>query len=257
VSLQVRDLSRGAETSRALSANGLARRYGPTLALRGIDLTLYPGESVALFGPNGAGKTTLIRVLATLLRPNAGSLVVGGHDALRNPSRARRLIGVVGHQTYLYGDLTPAENLRFYGRIYGVADLEDRVSAVLEQVDMLNRADAPVRTLSRGMQQRVSLARAILHEPLVLLLDEPDTGLDDEAQRRLAALIRRWADDGRSVLFASHHIDWAAGVADRAIVLREGRVVSEMGPPLADADGLVSAYRELAELAPTGSGATC
>ncbi len=228
----------------ALNASRIVRRYGGALALRGVDVVLRQGESVALFGPNGAGKTTLIRVLATLIRPTSGTLVVGGEDALRNASRARRLLGVVGHQTYLYGDLTPVENLRFYGRIYGIADLDARIDTVLRDVEMEHRADSPVRTLSRGMQQRVALARAILHQPLVLLLDEPDPGLDDDAQERLAALIRRWADLGGAVLFASHHIEWAARAADRAVVLREGRVASIVGPPIRDARDLFEAYRD-------------
>ena len=243
--LQIRDLS-DADPSPTLSANGLARRYGSALALRGVDVTLLPGECVALFGPNGAGKTTLIRVLATLLRPNAGSLTVAGRDALRSPGRARRFIGAMGHQTYLYGDLTAVENLRFYGRIYGVAQLDSRIQTVLQEVDILHRANAPVRTLSRGMQQRVSLARAILHQPLVLLLDEPDTGLDDDAQRRLATLIRGWTEHGRSVLFSSHHADWAGSIADRAIVLGQGRIVSETSSPVVETTSSVSAYRAVA-----------
>jgi heme ABC exporter ATP-binding subunit CcmA len=206
-----------------------------------VDLSIARGEAVALFGPNGAGKTTLIRILATLLRPNVGSFTIGAVDS-RHPGDLRRLLGVVGHQTYLYGDLTPVENLRFYGRIYGVADLDARIQQVLEQVDMAHRADAPVHTLSRGMQQRIAVARAILHRPLVLLLDEPETGLDDDAQQRLAGLVRQWADLGGAVLFASHRLEWAAAVADRAIVLREGRVASVI-EPLTDAAALTQAYR--------------
>jgi heme ABC exporter ATP-binding subunit CcmA len=222
---------------------GLVRRYGAAVALRGVDLDLRRGECVLICGPNGAGKTTLIRVLATLLRPSSGSLVVGGQDALRDPVRMRGLLGVVGHQTFLYGDLTPVENLRFYGRLYAVARLEARIAAVLEEVGIAHRGSVPVRTLSRGMQQRVALARAILHEPLILLLDEPETGLDDEAQERLAALIRDWTARERSVLITSHRIEWAARVADRAVVLREGRVAATVGPPLAP-DALLSIYRE-------------
>src|SRR2546423_1893524 len=154
-----------------LEASGLIRRYGQTYALRGVDVEVQPGERVVLLGPNGAGKSTLIRVLATVLRPASGVLNIDGVDAIRDPATARRLVGMVGHQTYLYTDMTVRENLRFYGRLYGVDDLESRVDAALDAVALATRADALVRTLSRGLQQRASVARAILHAPRLLLLD--------------------------------------------------------------------------------------
>lgn len=227
----------------AVCATGLVRRYGPALALRGVDIRLSRGERVALLGPNGAGKTTLVRVLATALRPTGGSLAIDGVDALRAPSSARCRVGLVGERTYLYGDLTVRENLRFYGRLYGVERIEARIIAVLDEVSAGPLADRPVRTLSRGMQQRAALARAILHEPLVLLLDEPETGLDDLAQRRLADLLSRWAAAGRAVLVASHRLEWAQMVADRAILLRDGVVISEVTTPMDEPAALIAAYR--------------
>ena len=197
-------------------------------ALRGIDLTIGRGERLALLGPNGAGKTTLIRVLATALRPDAGSLSISGLDAIRHPTAARRLLGVVGHQPYLYGGLTPRENLRFYARLYGVKEAETRISRVLEEVGLESRANEAVSTLSRGMQQRASLARAILHDPPVLLLDEPETALDDAAQTLLARLISNWAEAGRSIVLASHRLDWAERLTDRAIVLDRGAIAREV-----------------------------
>lgn len=208
----------------AIRAVGISRRYAGVLALRGIDLTLQFGERLALTGPNAAGKTTLIRVLATALRPTAGSLSIGGIDALRHPAQARRLIGVVGHQPYLYGELTARENLRFYARIYGVAAAELRISQVLDEVGLEGRADEPVRNLSRGLQQRASLARAILHEPRLLLLDEPETGLDEAAQITLGQLVADWARRGRSIVLASHRLEWAQGLTDRALVLDHGAI---------------------------------
>jgi len=211
--------------SPTIRAVGISRRYGGALALRDVDLTVQPGERLALTGPNGAGKTTLLRVLATALRPTTGALEIGGVDAVRQPSRARRLIGLVGHQSYLYGDLTPRENLRFYGRLYGVERMEVRISQVLEDAGLEARADEPVRNLSRGMQQRASIARAILHEPRLLLLDEPETGLDEAAQTALGALVADWARQGRSIVLASHRLDWAQALTDRTLVLDHGRRV--------------------------------
>jgi heme ABC exporter ATP-binding subunit CcmA/heme exporter protein CcmB len=215
----------------ALEARGLTRRFGPTIALRDVDLALYAGECVALVGPNGAGKTTLLRALTGVLRPTRGAVQVDGQDLAAAPA-LRRCVGYVGHGPCLYGDLTARENLRFYGRIYGVPTLEARIEEVLDELAATAVADRPVRTLSRGTQQRVSLARAILHEPPVLLLDEPDTGLDQDTQIRVAALLRRWTSEGRAVLFTSHRLEWAETVADRAIVLRNGRIGDAIaGPP--------------------------
>ncbi len=209
----------------AVHAVGISRRFGGVLALRDIDLNIDPGERIALAGPNGSGKTTLIRVLATALRPQAGSLAIAGIDALRNPGEARRLLGVVGHQPYLYGGLTARENLRFYSRIYGLQDAHARIATVLAEVGLEARADEPVATLSRGMQQRASLARAILHEPRLLLLDEPETGLDETAQDNLRRLVADWAAAGRSIVLASHRLEWAEALTDRVIKLDRGHRV--------------------------------
>jgi heme exporter protein A len=239
-------LSLASPTAPALEAFGLTRRYGAALALRGIDVSLHHGERVALLGPNGAGKTTLLRVLAGALRPTRGAVCVAGEDLGRSAS-ARRAIGIVGHQTGLYGELTARENLRFFGRLYGVAGLESRIAVILGEVDLVLLADRPVRTMSRGMQQRVSLARAMLHEPAILLLDEPETGLDQSSQERIADLLRAWSAQGRAVLFASHRLEWAESLADRAIVLRAGRIAGQIvGPqPLS----LGTRYSELVEQA--------
>ena len=207
----------------AVQAVGISRRFGGVLALRDINLRIEPGERVALAGPNGAGKTTLIRVLATALRPYAGELLIAGIDAVRNPGAARRLLGVVGHQTYLYANLTVRENLRFYSRLYALPSAEARIAAVLAQVGLEARADESIGTLSRGMQQRASLARAILHEPPLLLLDEPETGLDEAAQATLGHLVTDWAAEGRSIVLASHRLEWAEALTERVIQLERGR----------------------------------
>lgn len=226
----------------AIEASGLARRYGATLALHGVDLQIRRGERVALLGPNGAGKTTLIRILALSLAPTAGSVRLQGVEVAADPVGARRQVGLVGHRAGLYEDLSARENLRLYGRLYGVGPLEARIQEVLEEVEVEGVADRPVRTLSRGLLQRVSLARAILHDPPVLLMDEPETGLDRDAQEWLAALVLRWAALERCVLFATHRLDWAARVAERAVVLNAGAIRGDVALAEQGEVGLVRAY---------------
>ena len=210
----------------ALHGTGLRFAYGAGVVLRGVDLAVARGECVALHGPNGVGKTTLVRILATLLRPSAGALTIGGVDALRDQIHARSLLGMAGDRILLSLDLTARENLRFYARLYGVPRIDWAIDAALSQLDVRNLADRPVRTLSRGMQQRVSLARAILHDPLVLLLDEPEAALDQAAQQRLAAVLAERGSRGRATLVVSHRPDWIQEIADRSVLLQDGLAVS-------------------------------
>lgn len=224
----------------AVAARGLVKFYGTAAALRGCDLTVAAGERVALLGPNGAGKTTLLKLLATLVRPSAGTLHLFGLDALRQPAAVRRRLGVVAHETYLYRDLTAAENLTLYGRLYGVADLSARVAGGLERVGLAGLAARRVGTLSRGQQQRLALARALLHAPALLLLDEPDTGLDESGQALLAAVVR---DVAPTVVLATHALERALALADRALVLAGGRVVYEAPTAGLDAATLRAAYQ--------------
>ena len=233
----------GGDSAPLLEATDLSRRFGSAMAVRSVSLVLRPGDRVALLGPNGAGKTTLIRMLATALRPTAGALSIGGVNAARSPSLARENVGLVGHQTFLYGDLSVRENLRFYGRLYTVSALTQRIDEVLALVALRPHADRPVRVLSRGMQQRASLARALLHNPRVLLLDEPETGLDDAAQTTLANLLRQWSDQHRAVLFASHRLDWMQSLAERAIILQNGVIVEDLN--LRSVTDLPTRYRSV------------
>ncbi|MBI3287296.1 MAG: ABC transporter ATP-binding protein, partial [Chloroflexi bacterium] len=166
------------KNDRHVEVRGLSKYYGPRPALRGVDLRIERGEFMTLFGPNGAGKTTLLRILATLSRPSAGTAHIGGLDLRSQGPRFRREIGLVAHEPLLYGTLSVAENLHFFGRLYRVPELEARAREVMEQVGLAHRRHDAVRTLSRGMQQRLSIARALLHRPSLLLLDEPYAGLD-------------------------------------------------------------------------------
>ena len=160
-----------------------------------------------MLGPNGAGKTTLLRILTTLAKPSAGRVLVEGLDAVTEANDVRRVVGYVGHQPHLYDELTARENLLFFARMYGLRDGARRAAKLLERVGLTAKAAQPVRTLSRGQAQRLALARGILHDPRLLLLDEPDTGLDDDANALLAALIRERANDGLTTIFTTHNLE--------------------------------------------------
>jgi ABC-type multidrug transport system ATPase subunit len=177
-----------------------------------------------LFGANGAGKTTLLRILATHVRADHGSVAVAGHNLRTRPEEVRRRIGVVGHRSLLYDDLTCRENLIYYGRLYGLKDHKPRVDEVLEKVRLGSRADHRVRTLSNGIQKRAAIARAILHEPDVLLLDEPEAGLDRESVSILGTLLAEWTGSGRSVILTTHDLDLGLSWGQRAGVLRGGKI---------------------------------
>jgi len=200
----------------------LVKHFGLKPVLRGVDFQVERGEFVALLGPNGAGKTTLLRILASLARPNMGSVRVAGYDLPRQAASVRSMLGVVSHLPLLYGDLTAEENLRFYGRMYGVPHLERRVGEVLELVGLRAQRRELVRAFSRGMQQRLSIGRAILHDPELMLLDEPYTGLDQDAALMLDDLLRQVVTRGRTVVMTSHDLSRAASLAPRIDILSRG-----------------------------------
>lgn len=235
-----------AESCPALDAQGLAKHFGPHVALDDVTFTLGRNERLAFLGPNGAGKTTLIAVLATLLRPSAGSLRVMGYESAAAPNDVRRRIGVVAHRTYLYEELSARENLLFYGRLYGVRGLEARVEALLRLVDIYPRRHDHIGSLSRGMQQRVALARALVHDPAVLLLDEPDTGLDQEHLALLASLVQGRALPKRAVILTTHNLERALALCDRVAVLARGKLVYQAESADLDHAQLRHAYRRLA-----------
>ena len=235
-----------AETCPALEARGLSKHYGAQVALDQVTLTLARNERLAVLGPNGAGKTTLIAVLATLLRPSAGSLRIMGYDSSEMPNDVRRHVGVVAHRTYLYEELSANENLQFYGRLYGVRDLAARVETLLRLVDIYPRRHEQVGNLSRGMQQRVALARALVHDPAVLLLDEPDTGLDQEHLDLLASLVQGRAMPQRAVILTTHNLERALAFCDRVVVLARGELVYAAESAALDRTRLQQAYRRLA-----------
>lgn len=228
--------ARPQSTAPAIQAAGLCKDYGDRRVLYGLDLRLEWGEIAVLFGANGAGKTTLLRVLAGLSRPDAGEIAVAGRRIRRRRSdSARRLVGFAGHDTMLYNDLTGGENLAFYARLYGIRRPAGRIGQVLEQVGLADRAQRRVRTFSHGMRQRLSLARAILHDPAILLLDEPESGLDAAGVAMLGELLGDWAAAGKSALLTTHNAGIGQAWAQRILTLSGGRIAGDTA--LTDADG--------------------
>ena len=222
----------------------LIKRFGLKTVLRGLDFHVEQGEFVALLGPNGAGKTTFLRILASLSRPSMGGVSIAGYRLPDQASAVRRRLGVVSHLPLLYGDLTAEENLRFYGRMYGVKDLNQRVKEVLELVGLTARRRDLVRTFSRGMQQRLAIGRAVLHDPDVMLFDEPHTGLDQDASAMLDKVLREVAARGRTVVMTSHDLARAADLASRFDILSRGVVTASVKRDEIDPNNLLAIYRQ-------------
>ena len=200
----------------------LVKRFGLKTVLRGVDFHADAGEFVVLLGPNGAGKTTFIRILASLSRPSMGQVKVAGFSLPDQSAAVRQRLGVVSHMPLLYGDLTAEENLQFYGRMYNINALEERISTVLGLVGLIGRRRDMVRTFSRGMQQRLAIGRAVLHDPDVMLFDEPYTGLDQDASEMLDDVLKNVAAAGRTVVMTSHDLARAEELGTRFDILTRG-----------------------------------
>jgi len=222
----------------------LIKRFGLKTVLRGLDFQVSQGEFVALLGPNGAGKTTFLRILASLSRPSIGEVRIAGYQLPNQAAAVRRRLGVVSHLPLLYGDLTAEENLRFYGRMYALDHLDRRVMEVLELVGLLARRRDLVRTFSRGMQQRLAIGRAVLHDPEVILFDEPHTGLDQDACVMLDTVLREVAARGRTVVMTSHDLARAADLASRFDVLSRGVIAASVQRVEINPNDLLAFYRQ-------------
>jgi len=231
----------------------LVKRFGLKMILKGLDFSAEAGEFIALLGPNGAGKTTLLRILSSLSRPNMGLVRVAGYQLPQQAAAVRSSLGVLSHQPLLYGDLTGEENLQFYGRMYNVGDIDHRIEEVLEMVDLAHRRTDLVRTYSRGMQQRLAIARSIIHDPKILLLDEPYTGLDQTASSMLDDVLKQVAVQGRTVVMTSHDLARTAMLATRFDVLSFGKIVASASRDEIPEDGLLAFYRRSIETPPEGT----
>jgi heme exporter protein A len=226
-----------------IEVSHLIKRFGPKTVLRNLDFQVAQGEFVALLGPNGAGKTTFLRILSSLSRQTFGSVQIAGFSLPHQAAAVRRKLGVVSHQPLLYGDLSAEENLTFYARMYGIEGYERRVSEMLELVGLAQRRRDLVRTFSRGMQQRLAIGRSVLHDPEVLLLDEPHTGLDQDACDMLDTVLTQVAARGRTLVMTSHDLARVSDLASRFDVLTRGRIQASIPRAELPVDGLLKFYR--------------
>jgi heme exporter protein A len=222
----------------------LVKRFGLKTVLRGVDFHVEPGEFVALLGPNGAGKTTFLRILASLSRPSLGEVKVAGFKLPAQSAAVRQRLGVVSHMPLLYGDLTAEENLQFYGRMYNIPVLDERITEVLELVGLSARRRDMVRTFSRGMQQRLAIGRAVLHDPDVMLFDEPYTGLDQDASEMLDGVLKNVAAVGRTVVMTSHDLARAEDLATRFDILSRGVIAASATRADLGKDNLLTFYKQ-------------
>ncbi|MCS7287161.1 MAG: heme ABC exporter ATP-binding protein CcmA [Anaerolineae bacterium] len=207
---------------------GLAKAFGRREVLRGIDLVVKQGEFVIIMGPNGAGKTTLLRIIATIIKPDRGRIKVCGFQLPEKASEARRKVGLLTHSPFLYDELTARENLLFYASLFSVPEPERRSEELLSLVGLEDRKEERVRTFSRGMLQRLAIARALLHDPQLLLLDEPFTGLDQKAAEVLLDLLKRLPMEKRTVIMTTHQVDEVLALAHRVLILHKGWFVMEV-----------------------------
>jgi len=208
-----------------LAVVDVARHYGRRKALSQVSFTCEPGEIIGLLGPNGAGKSTLLNILATLLSPSVGRVEYGDQSGTEAGATVRAQIGMLGHDLFLYPELTARENLTFFAHLYGLKEVNETVNAALDRADLIARADDYVNGFSRGMRQRVALERALLHGPRLILLDEPFTGLDQASTAALVARLQERQRAGCMIVLATHDLDVADGLISRAIYLKNGRMV--------------------------------
>ena len=210
---------------RALESEDIRKTFGHFTALAGVTLNVERGEFLALFGRNGAGKTTFLKIAATLVRHTHGKLRVEGVDIADEPEQARRHIGFLSHNTYLYRDLNPVENLRFFARLYGLENPEERIQSLLDRVGLRRRVSDPVRAFSRGLHQRLGIARVMLHDPSLILLDEPYTGLDANAVEILDQMLDEAAAAGKTIILTTHDLEQGLRGATRAVIIDRGKIV--------------------------------
>jgi len=209
----------------AISIQGLFKSFGRNLVLRDINLDIYHGERITIFGPNGAGKSTLIKILAMLTKPDFGQINILGYNLESKPQNIRQLIGVVTHKTFLYEDLTGYENLAFYAKMFGLNNIRERIDAVTSKMGIQFRVDRKIGTLSHGMKKRFSIARSLLHDPLILLLDEPDGGLDQHALAMLDTLVVNSEGIPRTILLTTHNLDIGINFSNKIGIISNNSII--------------------------------
>lgn len=214
------------ELGNMLELRNMTKMLGDKLVLRNISLTLQKGEILAVVGPNGAGKSTFFKCTVGLMQPTSGDILLDGKLIKKNSAEVKRRIGFLGHESFLYSNLSPLENLKFYGKLYKVKDLERKTADLLKEVGLHLFRDMPIRSFSRGMLQRLAIARVLLPDPEILMLDEPHTGLDQEAVGMLNEIIQKKRESGTSILIISHDFEQVHALADRVAVLKKGKIIS-------------------------------
>jgi heme exporter protein A len=230
----------------SIETRALTKSFDERPVLKGVNLKIAPGEKIALLGPNGAGKTTLIKILSTIMYPTSGTVLIDGMNTREKPEEVRRKIGFVGHSTFLYSNLSAFENLDFYRRLYDVPAV--RVNEVAELVGLKSRLEDRINTLSRGMQQRFSIARALLHNPAIILLDEPETGLDQQAISVLWSMFREDRSATRTLVLTTHNLERALELAGRFLILYGGKIAYQENRESLDLAGLKEAYRQFTQV---------
>lgn len=228
-----------------IQVRGLTKSFGHRAALAGVDLSIDSGQFVTLMGPNGAGKTTLLRVLGTITRPTSGSVRIADLDPSKRGEEVRRGIGFLSHRTLLYDDLTAEQNLRFFAKMYDIPDGSERAADLLERVGLSSRRHDLVGGFSRGMQQRLSVARAVIHRPQLLLMDEPYTGLDPNAAQMLNDLLANLAGEGATVVLTTHSLERGLTMGQRVVILARGRVVHDVLREAVDREAFPGLYHTL------------
>jgi len=221
----------------------ITKTFGARIVLRNLNLTIHEGDFITLMGANGVGKTTLLHLVASLSKPTAGNIIINGYNLAQNAQELRRFIGLVSHKTLLYDDLTADQNLQFYAKLYNVTQATARIETLLQQVGLWGRQHDPVRVYSRGMQQRLSIARALLHNPPILLLDEPDTGLDQQAAAKLSNLLLEVSGQQRTILMTTHNFEWGVSKGNRVVMLARGQVVYDVATAQVSAETIRAEYQ--------------
>ncbi|RXJ01125.1 heme ABC exporter ATP-binding protein CcmA [Anaerobacillus alkaliphilus] len=211
-----------------IETKGLIKTIGDKVILRGVNLTIKKGESVAILGPNGAGKSTILKIIAGLMKATSGDVYIDGLNFKKDSYEMKKRIGFLAHNSFLYDHLTPLENLKFFGKLYGVSNIEEKAKELVNEVGLGFFIHDPVRSFSRGMLQRIAIARAIIHDPEILLFDEPHTGLDQEAIKLLNEVILKMKANGSTVIMVTHDFQQAVQTCDRVIIFRNGKIVEDL-----------------------------